>query len=86
MSDRMLTTLPTSSSVDEAIDMVDRDGAAIIEDFVDAGTLRGLWDDLGLTLERQAARVIPGSHRWDDEKAPRDDETVPAAMRAGSEL
>ncbi|GLY85222.1 phytanoyl-CoA dioxygenase family protein [Actinoallomurus iriomotensis] len=198
MSDPMLTTLPATISVDEAVDVVDRDGAVIIEDFVDAGTLRGLWADLGTDLERQAdgdgrlvgektrilpglvrrsarsvtimrqphflgaarhflqrpvkawlgeqrvefvptiqlgisraiqiwpgvalqglhrddtahlrthpgpesrvqvmvaaseftarngaTRVIPGSHRWDDERAPRDEEAVPAEMRAGSAL
>lgn len=198
MSDLRLTTLPVSTSIDEAIDVVDRDGAVIIEDFVDADTLRGLWDDLGPALERQAAgdgrlvgektrilpglirrtvrsvtimrqphflglarhflqrpvqawlgerrmefvptiqlgvaraiqiwpgvpiqplhrddtahlrthpgpesrvqvmvaaseftarngatRVIRGSHRWDDERAPRDDEAVPAEMRDGSAL
>lgn len=198
MSDSMLTTLSATSSVDEAIDVVDRDGAVIIEDFVDADTLRGLWDDLNPALERQAdgdgrlvgektrilpglvrrsarsvaimrqphflgaarhflqrpvkawlgeqrvelvptiqlgisraiqiwpgvplqglhrddtahlrthpgpesrvqvmvaaseftarngaTRVIPGSHRWDDERAPRDDEAAPAEMRVGSAL
>jgi ectoine hydroxylase-related dioxygenase (phytanoyl-CoA dioxygenase family) len=198
MSDSILTTLPVSASLDAAIDVVDRDGAVIIEDFVDAGTLRGLWDDLGPALERQpdgdgrrvgkktrilpglvrrtarsvtimrqpyflglarhflqrpvgawlgeqrmefvptiqlgisraiqiwpgvaiqglhrddtahlrthpgpesrvqvmiaasefsartgATRVVRGSHRWDDERGPRDDEAVPAEMRAGSAL
>ncbi|GAA2115858.1 phytanoyl-CoA dioxygenase family protein [Actinomadura alba] len=198
MTDPKLTTLSASAAVDEAIDVVDRDGAVIIEDFVDAETLRGLWDDLGPALERQpdgdgrlvgektrilpglvrrtarsvtimrqphllgtarhflqrpvkawlgehrvelvptiqlgisraiqtwpgvpiqslhrddtahlrthpgpesrvqvmiaaseftartgATRVIPGSHRWGDERAPRDDEAVPAEMRAGSAL
>jgi ectoine hydroxylase-related dioxygenase (phytanoyl-CoA dioxygenase family) len=198
MTDPKLTTLPASAAADEAIDVVDRDGAVIIEGFVDAGTLRGLWDDLGPALDRQAAgdgrlvgektrilpglvrrtarsvtimrqpqflatarhflqrpvqawlgeqrvefvptiqlgisraiqiwpgvplqdlhrddtahlrthpgpesrvqvmvaasefaarngatRVIPGSHRWDDERAPRADEAVPAEMRAGSAL
>ncbi|MFD1540994.1 phytanoyl-CoA dioxygenase family protein [Nonomuraea guangzhouensis] len=198
MSDRKLTTLPASAKVDEAIEVVERDGTVIIEDFIDAGTLRGLWDDLGPDLERQedgdgrlvgvktrilpglvrrsehsitimrqphflgsarhflqrpvrawlgeqrvelvptiqlgisraiqirpgvpiqglhrddtahlrshpgpesrvqvmvaaseftarngATRLIPGSHRWDDERAPRDDEAIPAEMRAGSAL
>ncbi|GAA4605126.1 phytanoyl-CoA dioxygenase family protein [Actinoallomurus liliacearum] len=198
MSDSRLTTLPASTSVDKAIEVVDRDGAVIIEDFLDAETLRGLWADLGPALERQAdgdgrlvgektrilpglvrrtrhsatvmrqphflglarhflqrpvkawlgeqrvefvptiqlgisraiqtspgvpiqalhrddtahlrthpgpesrvqvmvaaseftartgaTRVIPGSHRWDDERAPRDDEAVPAEMRTGSAL
>ncbi|MEU7855407.1 phytanoyl-CoA dioxygenase family protein [Nonomuraea sp. NPDC049141] len=198
MSDRKLTTLPASAPVDEAIEVVERDGTVIIEDFIDAGTLRGLWDDLGPDLERQedgdgrlvgvktrilpglirrsehsitimrqphflgsarhflqrpvrawlgeqrvelvptiqlgisraiqirpgvpiqglhrddtahlrshpgpesrvqimiaaseftarngATRLIPGSHLWDDERAPRDDEAIPAEMRAGSAL
>ena len=33
-----------------------------------------------------ATRVIPGSHRWDDERAPQTGETVPAEMRKGSVL
>lgn len=198
MSDATLTTLPASASVDEAIDVVERDGAVIIEDFVDADTLRGIQDDIRPDLERQqdgdgrlvgektrilpglvrrsahsftimrhphflglarhflqrpvrawlgrervelvptiqlgisraiqiwpgvplqqlhrddtahlrthpgpesrvqvmvaataftarngATRVIPGSHRWDDERAPRDEEAIPAEMRAGSAL
>lgn len=38
------------------------------------------------TARNGATRVIPGSHRWDDERGPRDDEAVPAEMRAGSAL
>jgi ectoine hydroxylase-related dioxygenase (phytanoyl-CoA dioxygenase family) len=49
-----LITLPGSASVDEVVDVVDRDGAVIINDFVDADTLRGLWDDVGPALEEQA--------------------------------
>jgi ectoine hydroxylase-related dioxygenase (phytanoyl-CoA dioxygenase family) len=193
-----LTTLPASASIDEAIDAVEAAGAVIIEDFIDPGTLDGLWEDLGPALARQedgdgrlvgektrilpglvrrsarsvtvmrqphflglarhflqrpvrawlgeqriefvptiqlgisraiqiqpgvapqglhrddtahlrthpgpesrvqvmvaaseftarngATRVIPGSHRWDDERGPREDEAVPAEMRAGSAL
>jgi ectoine hydroxylase-related dioxygenase (phytanoyl-CoA dioxygenase family) len=33
-----------------------------------------------------ATRVIPGSHRWDDDRPPREHETVPARMRPGSAL
>jgi ectoine hydroxylase-related dioxygenase (phytanoyl-CoA dioxygenase family) len=198
MTKPTLTTLPASTAPDAAIEVVDRDGAVIIEDFVDAGTLRGVWDDVGPALARQAdgdgrrvgektrilpvlvrrtahsvaimrqphflgaarhflqrpvrawlgdqrieltptiqlgvsraiqiwpgvpiqalhrddtahlrshpgpesrvqvmiaatdftarngaTRVLPGSHRWDDERAPREDETVPAEMRAGAAL
>ncbi|GAA1702266.1 phytanoyl-CoA dioxygenase family protein [Nonomuraea bangladeshensis] len=193
-----LTTLPTSAAIDEAIEAVEAAGAVIIEDFIDAGTLAGLWADLRADLERTAdgdgrlvgektrilpglvrrsahsvtvlrqphflgaarhflqrpvrawlgeqriefvptiqlgisraiqiqpgvpvqglhrddtahlrthpgpesrvqvmiaaseftarngaTRVIPGSHRWDDERGPREDEAVPAEMRAGSAL
>ncbi|MCO5968398.1 phytanoyl-CoA dioxygenase family protein [Actinoallomurus soli] len=198
MSESRLTTLPASTPVDAVVEVVDRDGAVIVEDFLDAETLRGLWADLGPDLQRQAdgdgrlvgektrilpglvrrsahsmtimrqphflglarhflqrpvkawlgeqrvefvptiqlgisraiqtwpgvpiqalhrddtahlrthpgpesrvqvmvaasdfsartgaTRVIPGSHRWDDERAPRDEEAVPAAMRTGSAL
>lgn len=193
-----LTTLPASAAIDEAIEAVEAAGAVIIEDFIDAGTLAGLWADLRADLERTAdgdgrlvgektrilpglvrrsahsvtvlrqphflgaarhflqrpvrawlgeqriefvptiqlgisraiqiqpgvpvqglhrddtahlrthpgpesrvqvmiaaseftarngaTRVIPGSHRWDDERGPREDEAVPAEMRAGSAL
>ncbi|MEU6795646.1 phytanoyl-CoA dioxygenase family protein [Nonomuraea wenchangensis] len=193
-----LTTLPASAAIEEAIEAVEAVGAVIIEDFIDPGTLAGLWADLGADLERTAdgdgrlvgektrilpglvrrsahsvtvlrqphflgaarhflqrpvrawlgeqriefvptiqlgisraiqiqpgvpvqglhrddtahlrthpgpesrvqvmiaaseftarngaTRVIPGSHRWDDERGPREDEAVPAEMRAGSAL
>ncbi|MGR6918505.1 phytanoyl-CoA dioxygenase family protein [[Actinomadura] parvosata] len=198
MTDAKLTTLPASAPIVEAIEAIEAAGAVIIEDFVDADTLTGLWEDLGPALENQAdgdgrlvgektrilpglvrrsahsvaimrqphflgsarhflqrpvrawlgeqriefvptiqlgisraiqiqpgvrpqglhrddtahlrthpgpesrvqvmvaasafterngaTRVVPGSHRWDDERGPRDDEAVPAEMRPGSAL
>lgn len=38
------------------------------------------------TEENGATRVIPGSHQWDDERMPTQEETVPAEMAAGSAL
>lgn len=38
------------------------------------------------TEENGATRVIPGSHTWDDERMPTQEETVPAEMSAGSAL
>jgi ectoine hydroxylase-related dioxygenase (phytanoyl-CoA dioxygenase family) len=38
------------------------------------------------TEENGATRVIPGSHQWDDERMPTQEETVPAEMLAGSAL
>lgn len=38
------------------------------------------------TDEGGATRVIPGSHRWDFDRVPTPEETVPAAMPAGSAL
>jgi ectoine hydroxylase-related dioxygenase (phytanoyl-CoA dioxygenase family) len=198
MTDTALNTVPSSTNVDDVIDLVERNGAVIIEEFVENETLRGVWADVGpalalaadgdgrrvgektrivaglvrrtaqsITIMRQrhflgaarhflqrpvrawlgeqrvelvptiqlgvsraiqiwpgvriqalhrddtahlrthpgpesrvqvmvaatdftrrngATRVVPGSHRWDDERAPREDETVPAEMRAGSAL
>lgn len=38
------------------------------------------------TAENGGTRVIPGSHRWDDERMPTDDEAISTVMRAGSAL
>jgi ectoine hydroxylase-related dioxygenase (phytanoyl-CoA dioxygenase family) len=38
------------------------------------------------TEENGATRVIPGSHEWDDERMPTQEETVAAVMKAGSAL
>lgn len=38
------------------------------------------------TAENGATQVIPGSHQWDDERAPLLEETFPAEMAAGSGL
>lgn len=38
------------------------------------------------TEENGATRVIPGSHTWDDERMPTQEETVAAEMSAGSAL
>lgn len=38
------------------------------------------------TAENGGTLVIPGSHLWDDERAPRREEAVPTQMKAGSAL
>lgn len=38
------------------------------------------------TEENGATRVIPGSHEWNDERMPTQDETIAAEMPAGSAL
>ena len=53
MNERKVTVLPASAPVDEVVDVVERDGAVIIENFTDAGTLRGLREDVGPALDRQ---------------------------------
>lgn len=38
------------------------------------------------TRENGATRLIPGSHLWDDDREPTEEDTVPAEMRRGSVL
>ncbi|MFE3059444.1 phytanoyl-CoA dioxygenase family protein [Nocardia sp. NPDC059239] len=38
------------------------------------------------TAENGGTLVIPGSHRWDDERGPKHEEAVPTVMQAGSAL
>lgn len=38
------------------------------------------------TVDNGATLVVPGSHRWDDERKPLDSEAVPAVMKKGSGL
>lgn len=49
-----LTTLAPTVTVDDVVEVIDRDGGVIIEDFVDDETLAGLWSDLGPHLDRQS--------------------------------
>ena len=38
------------------------------------------------TAENGGTLVIPGSHKWDDSRAPKKEETIPTVMKAGSAL
>lgn len=42
------------------------------------------WSLTDFTEANGATRIIPGSHLWDDERVPREDETVGAVMPKGS--
>ncbi|GAA2409605.1 phytanoyl-CoA dioxygenase family protein [Streptomyces glaucosporus] len=39
------------ADLDEVVEILERDGAVIVEDLADAGTLEGLWEDLGPHLD-----------------------------------
>jgi len=48
--------------------------------------LATMWAVSDFTLENGATRLIPGSHLWDDRRAPQPEEIVAAEMPAGSVL
>lgn len=45
-----------------------------------------IWALTDFTHQNGATRIVPGSHRWDKDRQPADDEIVSAEMRAGSVL
>ena len=49
-------------------------------------TLATMWAVTDFTAENGATRIVPGSHRWPDERVPEPDEIVQAEMPAGSML
>jgi ectoine hydroxylase-related dioxygenase (phytanoyl-CoA dioxygenase family) len=49
-----LKRVTSEASLDEVVEILERDGGVIVENFVDAGTLDALWADLGPALDAQA--------------------------------
>lgn len=48
--------------------------------------LNTMWALCDFTANNGATRLVPGSHRWDPKRRPREDEVVTAEMTAGSVL
>ncbi|MFF8867328.1 phytanoyl-CoA dioxygenase family protein [Streptomyces sp. NPDC015139] len=49
-----LRRVAPDSGLDEAVEILERDGALVVEDLADAGTLGELWEDLGPALDSRA--------------------------------
>lgn len=49
-------------------------------------TLASFWACTDFTAENGGTSVVPGSHRWDHDREPRDSEIVPTVMPRGSVL
>lgn len=48
--------------------------------------VNSMWALCDFTADNGATRLVPGSHRWPDDRRPDESETVPATMPAGSVL
>jgi ectoine hydroxylase-related dioxygenase (phytanoyl-CoA dioxygenase family) len=49
-----LTRVGNDAELDDVVEIIERDGGVIVENFLDPADLRALWDDLGPQLERTA--------------------------------
>jgi len=49
-------------------------------------TFNSIWAVSDFTAENGATRLVPGSHRWEEERQPRASDAIPAVMPAGSAL
>jgi ectoine hydroxylase-related dioxygenase (phytanoyl-CoA dioxygenase family) len=49
-----LTTLPANAALEQVIEIIDRDGGVIVQDFVDSATLAGLQSDIRPKLDALA--------------------------------
>jgi ectoine hydroxylase-related dioxygenase (phytanoyl-CoA dioxygenase family) len=52
----------------------------------DPVVVNSMWALCDFTADNGATRLVPGSHRWPDDRRPHESETVPVEMPAGSVL
>lgn len=72
---------------DEKAQVIHRDGLIYPVRFPSITlTVPTMWACTDFTAANGATSIVPGSHLWPDDREPREDEIVPAAMPAGSVL
>jgi ectoine hydroxylase-related dioxygenase (phytanoyl-CoA dioxygenase family) len=84
---RLATTTAVSISEGESLQVLHRDDS--LYPFRHPGpetVITTIWAGTDMTEENGATQVVPGSHKWDDRRAPKRGEVIQAVMPKGSAI